>query len=314
MNSKLSIAIPTYNRSEILGENLRLIFEDLKRYSIPVYISDDSTNDSTRVLVEELVEEYPHIFYVKNMPSLGHDLNCLKTLSMPSTEYIWYLNDSAIIVPGALAKILKVLNTSNHDFMSFSAKGRKLSVSDQVFSNANDLLVTLGWHLTQTGCTIYSKRCLKIIDSLNITACRNFPQTAIIFESFAAGDKTLLWLNDSMIEGNEKKKSYWNDKVFDIFLGDWNNFVMKLPAIYSINNKKEAVISHSINTRLFSFTKLKTYRSKGVYNLAVYKKFKVLLVEGTQVPKIVVWLIAVFPRAILNLFLKGEKSTNKFKA
>jgi abequosyltransferase len=308
MNSKLSIAIPTYNRSEILRENLLLIFADLKRYGIPVYISDDSTNDNTRTMVEELAKEYPHLFYVKNTPSLGHDLNCLKTLSMPSTEYVWYLNDSAIIVPEALAKILEVLDASDHDFISFSAKGRKLDVSGQVFSNANDLLITLGWHLTQTGCTIYSKRCLKIIESLNIADCRNFPQTAIIFQAFAEGSKTLLWLNDKMIEVNKQKKSYWNDKVFDIFLGDWNNFVMKLPAVYSLNNKKETVVSHSIHTRLFSFTKLKKYRSKGVYNLAVYKKYKVLLTEATRVPKIVVWLIAVFPRAILNTFLKPEKT------
>ncbi len=314
MNSTLSIAIPTYNRSEILGENLRLIFEELKRYDIPVYISDDSTNDNTKVLVDELVVEHHPIFYVKNVPSLGHDLNCLRTLKLPSTDYIWYLNDSAIIVPGAIGKILEVVNTSDHDFISVNAKGRNLNVSDQVFLDPNKLLVTLGWHLTQTGCTIYSKKCLKIVESLNIAACRNFPQTAIIFECFAEGGKTLLWLNDRMIEVNKQKKSYWNDKVFDIFLGDWNNFVMNLPAIYSIKNKKEAVINHSINTRLFSFTKLKIYRSKGVYNLAVYKKFKVLLVEGTHVSKIVVWLVAVFPRAILNFFLKAEKSNKKLNA
>jgi abequosyltransferase len=310
MNSKLSIAIPTYNRPEILGENLRLIFDDLKRYDIPVYISDDSTNDSTKVLVDELSKEYPHIFYVKNVPSLGHDMNCLKTVRLPSTDYIWYLNDSAIIVLGALSKVLEVLNTSNNDFISVNAKNRKLDLIDQVFSDANHLLVTLGWHLTQTGCTIYSKSCLKIIDSLNITNCRNFPQTAIIFESFAEGSRTLLWLNDRMIRGNKRKRSYWTDKVFDIFLCDWNNFVMKLPDIYSVNNKKEAVISHSINTRLFSFKNLKKYRSKGVYNIEVYKKFKSLLNENTNVPKTIVWLLAVFPRVILNPFLNGKTKKN----
>lgn len=307
MNNKLAIAIPTYNRSEILCENLLLIFDDLKRYSIPVYISDDSPNDSTQIIVNELAAEYPHIFYLKNIPSLGHDLNCLRTLRLPSTDYIWYLNDSAIIVPGALAKVLEVLNTSDYDFVSVNAKGRKLNLNDQVFSDANHLLVTLGWHLTQTGCIIYSKKCLKVVEFLQIADCKNFPQTAIIFESFAQGSKTLLWLNEKMIKGNKQKKSYWSDKVFDIFLGDWNNFIMKLPAIYSMKNKKQTVISHSINTRLFSFSKLKKYRSKGVYNVEVYKKFEVLLLEGTHVPKILVRLIAVFPKAILNLFSKAEK-------
>jgi abequosyltransferase len=307
MNNKLAIAIPTYNRSEILRENLLLIFDDLKRYSIPVYISDDSTNDSTQIIANELVAEYPHVFYLKNIPSLGHDLNCIRTLKLPRTDYVWYLNDSAIIVPGALSKVLEVLNTSDYDFVSVNAKGRRLDLNDQVFSDANHLLVTLGWHLTQTGCTIYSKKCLSVIEFLQISNCKNFPQTAIIFECFSEGNKTLLWLNEKMIKGNKQKRSYWSAKVFDIFLGDWNSFVMKLPAIYSIENKKQTVISHSLNTRLFSFSKLKKYRSKGVFNVEVYTKFELLLLQGTNVPKILAKLIAVFPKAILNLFSKAEK-------
>jgi len=44
-NKRLSIAISSYNRSEILKENLLLMLDEIKEFSIPIYISDDSTND-----------------------------------------------------------------------------------------------------------------------------------------------------------------------------------------------------------------------------------------------------------------------------
>jgi len=48
-NKRLAIAIPTYNRCEILREDLLLILPEIIEHSIAVYISDDSSNDDTRV-------------------------------------------------------------------------------------------------------------------------------------------------------------------------------------------------------------------------------------------------------------------------
>src|SRR5690242_16353532 len=110
MKSKIAIAIPTYNRAEILKYNLLQIIDELIFYKIPVYISDDSNNDNTKIVIEELQIKYNLIFYYKNEISLGHDKNCLQTIFLPNEKYVWYLGDSMIIKNGAFKKILDIID------------------------------------------------------------------------------------------------------------------------------------------------------------------------------------------------------------
>jgi len=104
-NKKLAIAIPTYNRASIVKENILLMLNEIKRYSIPLYISDDSNNEETKLVVVDLKKEYDYIYYYKNQPGLGHDKNCIRTLALPNEEYIWYLGDSIIIEDGGIKNV-----------------------------------------------------------------------------------------------------------------------------------------------------------------------------------------------------------------
>src|SRR5882762_10025745 len=153
-NSTLAIAIPTYNRPDILRESLLSILDDVKKFSISIYISDDSENNYTRIMIANLKKEYANIFYFQNNPGLGHDKNCIKTLSLPNEDYIWYLNDSAVVLNGALNKLMSIISDRDFDFISVNAQGRKLNIEDRIFDNGNELLINLGWHLSQTGATI----------------------------------------------------------------------------------------------------------------------------------------------------------------
>ena len=54
MNEKLGIVIPTYERSEILKENFVLMLEEIQKYSIPIFISDDSKDLKTEEWANEL--------------------------------------------------------------------------------------------------------------------------------------------------------------------------------------------------------------------------------------------------------------------
>lgn len=302
VNKNLAIAIPTYNRATILKENIELMLEEIIQFSVPIYISDDSNNSETEILASELKKKYSNIFYSRNIPALGHDKNCVKTLRIPEEEYVWYLGDSIIIKKNALSRILEIINNSNcaYDFISVNIDSR-VNIAERSFSDCNDLLIQLGWHITLSGATIYSKEALKYLDMLDLAKCRNFPQTAIILEQFAEGNKKLYWINDDLIYGNIRKKSYWMPKIFEVFLYDWDIFINNLPEKYEYENKKLTIKLHSEKTGLFTLKGFISYRAGGYYNWKVLRKYKKLIINNTKLNYCLLTIIAVFPKSILRV-------------
>ena len=58
MNNNLAIFIPTYNRPKILKSNLVNIINQAQEFEIPVYVSDDSNNKETKIIIEEYMKNY----------------------------------------------------------------------------------------------------------------------------------------------------------------------------------------------------------------------------------------------------------------
>lgn len=302
-NTKLAIAIPTYNRVSILRENIYFMMDEIRRFSIPVYISDDSNNDDTELLVKELREKYTNIHYSKNIPSLGHDKNCIKTLGLPVEDYVWYLGDSLIIDHNGIIRVLEIINGGDYDFISVNTGGR-VNLKEQIFSDCNELLAQLGWHITLTGVTIYSKKALKFINTLDLTKCRNFPQTAIILNQFANGNKQLYWINDDLVYSNNRKKSYWKPNIFNVFLSDWDYFITNLPGEYKESNKKYTIKLHARKTGLFTLISFLSYRADGYYNWQILTKYKEQIKDNTDICYCLLLIIAVFPKKVLRIFRK----------
>jgi hypothetical protein len=306
-NNKLAIAIPTYNRAAILRENILLMLGEIRRFSIPVYISDDSTNNETEIVFQEIKKVYEYIYYYKNSPSLGHDKNCLRTLCLPSEDYTWYLGDSMIIKKEGVSKILDIIKFGNYSFISVNCNNRKLDLPTSVFENKNSLLVDLGWHFTMTGATIYSRQEINLLENFEISKYKNFPQTAILFEQFAIGRKNIYWLNERLIYGNKNKKSYWSTNVFNVFLIDWEAAISNLPNIYTLQNKNKMLIKHSKQTGLFNFFSMINYRSKSFFNLKILNEHYVLIKKHSSVPVFFLLLISIFPVKILSFVKKWMK-------
>lgn len=300
-SKKLAVSIPTQNRASILVEDLTIMLDEIKEFSIPIYVSDDSISSQTEIMVNEFKKNtYPFISYSRNVPPLGHDKNCLRTLALTTEEYTWYLGDSVIIEKGGISKVLMAIDSFAPDFVTVNVLGRKLDIQNTLFEDGNKLLAELGWHLTQTGATIYSRRTLNRLASIDTTKCKNFPQTSIVFEAFSLGKSSLYWINEKLVYGNPRKQSYWNDKVFDVFLSDWRNCIMNLPSTYLMSNKEVAFKMHNLKTGLFSLTKIVSYRLKGFYNYKTFKKYYRLLKENSNVNIVILFTICIAPRMLLS--------------
>lgn len=295
-NSILSIAIPTYNRSDILVSNLQSILDELIEHQIPVYISDDSNNKDTKIAIQELQTAHSLISYFKNEPSLGHDKNCIRTLSIPKEKYIWYLGDSMILNKGTIGKILKIVADNDFDFVSVNAEGRRLDKESRVYTDALVAFSDIGWHLTMSGATIYRRTTLDL-EKIDVSECINFPQLAIIFKNF--DKKRLYWISEKLVSSNPNKKSYWSSRVLDVFVTD---YYKTLNYIFDDkSNISHLVYQHARNSGLLSvFSLLGLVANKNI-NSDSYTKYNSLFMHFNMTEKVLVKIFVNAPKDVIRI-------------
>lgn len=300
VRSKLSITIPTYNRSEILIEGLYRILGDLIKYQIPVYISDDSNNELTRIAIDRFKKEYENIFYVRNEPSLGHDLNCLSTINLSDSDYVWYLGDSIIIEDGSIDRVLLEVNKGNADVICFYAdRVNDISVPSQNFTDLNELIDSLAWHLTMTGVTIYRRAAMNAVN-LKVSNFKNFPQVALIFEIMIQKQGSqVCWINERLVRSNPKKVSYWTSSIFSVFIRDLGAIFHHLSRPVSLDLIDRVLREHARQSGLFSLKNLLALRSKGYLSRSVYREYGSSIAQYGDHSESVVFLISIFPKTLL---------------
>jgi len=307
-NKQLAIAIPTYNRSEILKENLLYMMVDLKRFNIPIYISDDSPGNETREMIEQLKQTYEYLFYSKNTPSLGHDDNCFTTLNLPSADYIWYLGDAMMVANEGITQLIQLIEQYHCDFYITNATFRKFNLETQLFKNKNNVFQKLAWHVTLTGACIYKRDVIASFEK--IEHYKNFPQTSIILKEILS-KCNLYYLNEPIIIPNEnKKQSYWSNQVFDVFAKDWVDLIK---CIYKLDDElvdiNTVIKSHSKNTGVLGFKKLLNIRAASNLSIGYYVKNYKLINLASHLNPIFIILISIIPRKLIFVI----KSIHSYK-
>jgi len=153
----VSICVPTYNRSNLIGELLDSILAQTYT-NFEVIITDNSDNLKTKELIESKYQD-ERIKYFKNEKNLGMDGNTLKALSFVSGEYFTFTPDDDVWIDKyKLEKQVKILNESNlnccfsnalHIFQNGLKHDNQFSSKYSKYSNeciqipSTDLLLTI---------------------------------------------------------------------------------------------------------------------------------------------------------------------------
>ncbi|WP_287877651.1 glycosyltransferase family 2 protein [Aquitalea sp.] len=305
---KLAIAIPTYNRADILSENIEKMLPELVTYGIPIYISDDSSNTKTAEAINNI--PYQNIFYTSNKPANGHDKNCISTLQLPDAEYIWYLGDSIYISPGVIADVLRHIDTQQPDIICVNAPHRVHDAISGTIRNKKEFLIETAWHLTLTGSSIYKNSAISFPD-IDIKKWKNFPQTGITLSIVLKPESKVIWIGEKSITTNSKKNSYWSKNVIDVFSCDWCNFVQSFAKYFTKSELEKLELSHSLNTKVLSTKALIMYRSQNYYNHELYSKYSAYLTRSSQCNKSLLFIISITPQIICKLIVETYKSIKK---
>ena len=224
MNELLSICIPTYNRANILNDCLKNLFPLAQKYEIPIYVSDNASTDHTEEVVNNLKKSYSHIYYFRNKENLK-DLNYGLVLKMAKSKYAWLFNDKSRLKPESLEIILEelkkgpsllILNASDLD-------GSNIRVTDlsaaKTYTDRNELLSDLGWHMTMVSTTIWSKDMIEKGDFKKYLGSP-FLQLQTLLEYLANKEFSAYWepkplfANLLVLSGWAKGK---DSKIFDFF-------------------------------------------------------------------------------------------------
>lgn len=299
----LALAIPTYQRADILEENLLAMRAELERLDIPVHILDDSHDDATAALVARLgAGTGIRLRYQHNRPALRHDANLIAALAAPGTDFVWLLGDGCIIRPGGLQAVHEAVQ-QDPDFAFVHAREGPAPRSQDILRAelARRFLVERTWDFTLTGATIYSRR---VIDWWRADPGHrpyaNFPHLSVIL-AYSASHPTLsvAWMGQRLVGNHPRKtKSYWLADAIPVWAGDWHRVVTANAAAFDAADLPGVLRSHSRHTRVLGLKHLLVLRASGRLDGPVLARFGSELGASSSAGPLGVRAIATLPRSL----------------
>ncbi len=113
MDKLLTIAIPTFNRSELLNKQLTWLAQAVKGFEsdCEIYISDNCSTDNTKEVVKNWQKTLTNITirYNKNPQNIGLMRNFAACMQVAKSEYVWVIADDHHIQQRTLAYVVQNL-------------------------------------------------------------------------------------------------------------------------------------------------------------------------------------------------------------
>jgi glycosyltransferase involved in cell wall biosynthesis len=299
MNEILSICIPTFNRAEILKGCLENLIPQARKHNIPIYISDNASTDNTKEIVSGFQSIYQHIYYSRNIENI-EDRNFIAVLKRSKSRYAWLISDKVRVYEGTFDVLLGTIDSGNYDLLILNTGdrgGAPVRVLDikglSVYDNANKLLKDLGWHMDILGSSVWSSNLINNGDFKKYETT-NFIHFAVVFDYFAKKEFKAFWLSKPSFY-TAYVLSGWQKNALEMFMKNWSDVVRSLPDVYSKENKGKCIKDHGVMSGLFSLKGFVVLRSYGYYDLARFKKYSDYFDSVTNVPKFVLFLVAIAP-------------------
>ncbi|MBE9004989.1 glycosyltransferase family 2 protein [Fortiea sp. LEGE XX443] len=131
MNKLLTIAIPTYNRAELLDKQLSWLAKAIQGFEseCEILVSDNCSTDHTQAVIQKWQTKLRNITFRsnKNPENLGVMRNIMYCLSSATTKYVWTIGDDDPVQDRAIPYVINKLK-QNEDlgllFLNFSGRNK----------------------------------------------------------------------------------------------------------------------------------------------------------------------------------------------
>jgi len=282
-NQKLAIAIPTYNRADILDFFLKTYIPVVREFDIAIYISNNGSSDNTLEIVKKWQKTYPYIVCSTFEETVDVDENVQKALSLSQAEYTWVIGDGFEIPKKTLMQVLDILpdDGTHYDFVVTDLAGRKKETDAKVFTDETETLEKLGWIISCLGCTIYHK---DVIQNGHFKKYRytGFGHVGVVFDYITKPGFRLYWAPDAVIVSLKSpvRKPGWGSYFFVNIFETWPNVISLLPDSYSASSKTIARLALQQKTGILGWRLLLNIRAQGVLDRETFDKYEPKLREA----------------------------------
>lgn len=131
MQKLLTIAIPTYNRAELLDKQLAWLAQAIKAFEdeCEILVSDNCSTDNTQEVIQKWQVKLSNITFKsnKNSKNLGVVKNIMYCLNSTTTKYVWTIGDDDPIQDKAIAYVISKLRQHENLsllFLNFSGRNQ----------------------------------------------------------------------------------------------------------------------------------------------------------------------------------------------
>jgi abequosyltransferase len=252
----LSIAIPTFNRSDYLKINLNQLrseINDCNTNDIEILVSDNASEDDTQSIVESFQMDIS-IRYYKNNTNIGSDHNIAQCFNMAKGRYVLILGDDDLFVDGALLSIMNCIKNDSYGAIYIKAYGYdfnyrtelpSISKKYRVYNNSEKFLERVSYKMTLISCCIINKDILGPVDTNRF--CGNNLVQVHLFLLAALKAKQNLFINSYFIAAKRNNSGGYDFSTVFVtnyfsILDSYESFGLSKNTVINIENNM--VIAH----------------------------------------------------------------------
>jgi glycosyltransferase involved in cell wall biosynthesis len=256
-STTLSVCIPTFNRKEILIQNIKHLIK-IGNSKIQLVISDNCSTDGTSNYVKKLLCESPsfNIIYSRNQTNLGPDLNFKKALSLATGKYSLLLGDDDFLSNDFFLKVLPLLEVDETFSAVFLSQSKSDTLKVQKFNSSQivSFLKTVGVGITFMSSLIFNTLMVQKTIEKGFCYQPNLIQASMFSNVIISNPCFNSAIIKTNIFGKTGKISATTYNYFDVFVVNLYRFYSGL--LLQINQKQK---THSLYRKSCSMFLIKFF-------------------------------------------------------
>lgn len=318
LNRLLGVTIPTYRRPELLRRCAASVIEAARPFGVPVFVVDDSADDTNREAVAELERKYSYVFHVRNQANLGIDRNIIKSIQSCDCQFAWPLGEDDLMRANAIEIVLRVLEGADEEIsfvcVNYAAineeystilKERVLPVrSDTVFTS-EEFLRRWAWAIGFIGACVVNRKLWDRVDPAPYLDTY-FAHVGVIMEAMRRRKAMVIASPLVLNRSGSAKVFTWSASTFDVLDG-WAQLMNKLMPIYGEDACGDGARSFERAHGLSSLRFLIYARGEGLYGVGELRRYVRRKGRGTLYLT-GAWIVARMPRVIAQLLLRVARA------
>lgn len=238
----LGFAIPAYRRPELLDRALASIVPQARELNAPIYIPDDSCDQTNAGVIAKWRQVFPHVIHEINERNLGIDRNIDKAIVGCPATYVHVIGDDDVIFPGFGARVMSIIRDQapGHIVCSYvyltndyrQITGQALIPPEASAASLRQFLPGYGWALGFIGANVFRR---ERFATCGVDGFGTYFHHLIRLTSYLDPDEPLGFVGEPLIgnRADDETTATWSGDRLNVVFGLEKAFMSAMQGRYS---------------------------------------------------------------------------------